>query len=61
MVSVSTNVHPSALTALTMKFNAPAKEIELDCIEKIDIGQTLDGWTCGKETCRIRRTLDVVF
>ena len=46
MVSISPNVHPSALTALKMKLNAPAKEIELDCIEEnglIDIGQTGDG------------------
>ena len=35
MVSVSTNVHPSELNPLKIKFNAPTKEIELDCIEEI--------------------------
>ena len=46
MVSVSTNVHPSELNPLKIKFNALTKEIELDCIDEIgllDIGQTEDG------------------
>ena len=34
MVSLSTNVHPSELNPLKIKFSAPAKEIELDWLKK---------------------------